>query len=104
MVSIHVYMLFKTKYTTCICVYATHVYKLICRLGDILMSGNLGMAKTVRLSESEQEKIRQKAVEINKKLVEQMKQPLKDSELVHVILEEAISRIEVTKSGKVIIN
>nr|WP_096911232.1 hypothetical protein [Acinetobacter colistiniresistens] len=62
------------------------------------------MAKTVRLSESEQEKIRQKAVEVNKKLVDQMKQPLKDSELIHVILEEAINRIEVTKSGKVIIN
>ncbi|MDC4258670.1 hypothetical protein NQ692_02120 [Acinetobacter baumannii] len=62
------------------------------------------MAKTVRLSETEQEKIRNKAVEINKKLVDQMKQPLKDSELVHVILEEAIERLEVTKSGKVIIN
>ncbi|MCU4496790.1 hypothetical protein KTI55_09555 [Acinetobacter ursingii] len=62
------------------------------------------MAKTVRLSETEQEKIRTKAVEINKKLVEQMKQPLKDSELIHVILDEAIERLEVTKSGKVIIN
>ncbi|MFP0419074.1 hypothetical protein [Acinetobacter nosocomialis] len=62
------------------------------------------MAKTIRLSETEQEKIRNKAVEINKKLVEQMKQPLKDSELVHVILQEAIERLEVTKSGKVIIN
>ncbi|MDO7214402.1 hypothetical protein Q5M47_03155 [Acinetobacter nosocomialis] len=62
------------------------------------------MAKTIRLSETEQEKIRNKAVEVNKKLVEQMKQPLKDSELVHVILQEAIERLEVTKSGKVIIN
>lgn len=68
------------------------------------MSGMTHMAKTVRLSETEQEKIRNKAVEINKKLVDQMKQPLKDSELVHVILEEAIERLEVTKSGKVIIN
>ncbi|WP_373866486.1 hypothetical protein [Acinetobacter ursingii] len=68
------------------------------------MSGISGMAKTVRLSETEQEKIRTKAVEINKKLVEQMKQPLKDSELIHVILDEAIERLEVTKSGKVIIN
>ncbi|KCY44410.1 hypothetical protein J715_4174 [Acinetobacter baumannii 1571545] len=68
------------------------------------MSGMTHMAKTIRLSETEQEKIRNKAVEINKKLVEQMKQPLKDSELVHVILQEAIERLEVTKSGKVIIN
>lgn len=68
------------------------------------MSGMTRMAKTIRLSETEQEKIRNKAVEINKKLVEQMKQPLKDSELVHVILQEAIERLEVTKSGKVIIN
>lgn len=68
------------------------------------MSGMTNMAKTIRLSETEQEKIRNKAVEVNKKLVEQMKQPLKDSELVHVILQEAIERLEVTKSGKVIIN
>lgn len=61
------------------------------------------MAKTVRLSEIEQEKIRKKAVEVNKKLVEQMRQPLKDSELLHVIIEQAIDRLEVTKSGNIII-
>lgn len=61
------------------------------------------MAKTVRLSEIEQEKIRKKAVEVNKKLVEQMKQPLKESELLHVIIEQAINRVEVTKSGNIII-
>lgn len=61
------------------------------------------MAKTVRLSEIEQEKIRKKAVEVNKKLVEQMRQPLKDSELIHVIIEQAIDRLEVTKSGNIII-
>ena len=61
------------------------------------------MAKTVRLSDIEQERIRKKAVEINKKLVEQMKQPLKDSEILHVLIDEAIDRLEVTKSGNVIV-
>lgn len=61
------------------------------------------MAKTVRLSEKEQEMIRNKAIEINKVLVANMKQPLKDSELIHVILEQGINRLEVTKSGIVTI-
>ena len=45
------------------------------------------MAKTVRLSEDEQERLRKKAVELNKKLMEKNKQPLRDSELVHAVLE-----------------
>ena len=61
------------------------------------------MAKTVRLSETEQEQIRKKAIEINKKLVEKMKQPVRDSELVHLILNAAIERIEVSKSGEIIL-
>lgn len=61
------------------------------------------MAKTVRLSEDEQEKIRKKAVEVNRVLVSQMKQPLKDSELIHQILTLAIERIEVSKSGNIIL-
>ncbi|WP_406627303.1 hypothetical protein VP468_03475 [Acinetobacter baumannii] len=43
------------------------------------------MAKTVRLSDEEQEAIRIKAVALNKKLMEKNKQPLRDSEVVHAV-------------------
>ena len=41
------------------------------------------MAKSLRLSEEEQELIRKKAVELNKSLVGKGLEPLKDSELAH---------------------
>lgn len=49
------------------------------------------MSKLLRLSESEQEAIRLKAMEINKLLVKRGLPPLKDSELTHKILELSIS-------------
>ena len=61
------------------------------------------MAMTVRLNDWEQEEIRKKAVEINKKLIKEGKQPVRDSQLVHQILEQCIKRIEVTESGEVIV-
>lgn len=97
-------MLFKVEYTTGIHVDATHVCKFICKLVASKHLEIVKMAKTVRLSESEQELIRRKAIEINKILVGQMKQPLKDSELVHAVLELAMNRIEVSKSGLLILN
>lgn len=48
------------------------------------------MPMTVRLSDKEQELLRQKAVEINKNLISKGMQPLTDSKLVHAILEQAI--------------
>ena len=57
------------------------------------------IAKTVRLSEDEQERLRKKAVELNKKLMEKNKQPLRDSELVHAVLELCLEKIEVGVSG-----
>ena len=48
------------------------------------------MATTMRINDMEQEAIRKKAVELNKKLVEAGKAPLKDSELVHAILIKSI--------------
>ena len=44
------------------------------------------MAMTVRLNDWEQEEIRKKAVEINKKLIKEGKQPVRHSQLVHQIL------------------
>ena len=56
---------------------------------------------TVRLNDGEQEEIRKKAVEINKLLIQKGLQPVRDSELVHIILEQSIGYIEVTASGKI---
>jgi mobilization protein bmgB len=48
------------------------------------------MATTMRINDLEQEAIRKKAIELNKKLVEAGKAPVKDSELVHAILIKSI--------------
>lgn len=61
------------------------------------------MAITVRLNNNEQEAIRKKCVELNKQLINKNLQPLKDSELVHIILEQGIENVEITNSGKVIV-
>lgn len=58
------------------------------------------MPMTIRLNDHEQEAIRKKAVEINKILINKGLQPLKDSEIVHIILKESISCLEVGESGK----
>ncbi|KPW50536.1 hypothetical protein ALO88_101953 [Pseudomonas syringae pv. antirrhini] len=67
-----------------------------------MMNGE-GMATNVRLTTAEQEAIRQKAIEFNKLLIKQGKQPLRDSELVHKILEISVPCARLTESGDVII-
>jgi ribosomal protein L22 len=62
------------------------------------------MAITLRLSKIEQEKIRKKAIEINKLLVAKGHQPLKDSELIHQILEKAIENAKLNTKGEVVID
>lgn len=59
------------------------------------------MAITVRLNDKEQEEIRKKAIEINKALIGRGMQPVRDSELVHIILEQSIDNVELTPSGKI---
>ncbi|MGQ0978847.1 mobilization protein [Acinetobacter baumannii] len=61
------------------------------------------MAKTVRLSDEEQEAIRIKAVALNKKLMEKNKQPLRDSEVVHAVINLALEKISVGASGNLIL-
>jgi hypothetical protein len=61
------------------------------------------MSKTVRLSDAEQEAIRQKAIEINKLLINNGHPPLKDSELVHKILEKAVPCVQLGKGGEIIL-
>lgn len=63
-----------------------------------------GMATNVRLTQAEQEAIRQKAIEFNKLLIKQGRQPLRDSELVHKILEKSVPYARLTESGEVVID
>lgn len=71
-------------------------------LGGLLMNGD-GMATNVRLTQGEQEAIRQKAIEFNKLLIKQGRQPMRDSELVHKILEKSVPYARLTESGDVVI-
>lgn len=66
------------------------------------MNGD-GMATNVRLTQQEQEAIRQKAIEFNKLLIKQGRQPMRDSELVHKILEKSVAYARLTESGEVVI-
>lgn len=61
------------------------------------------MVQSVRLNDQEQEMLRKKAVELNKILIQRGQQPLRDSELVHILIEEGLELIEVGTSGKAII-
>ena len=61
------------------------------------------MADMLRLNSKEKELLRNKAVELNKKLIAKKCEPVKDTELAHLILEQAIELAEVSESGKVII-
>lgn len=59
------------------------------------------MVQSVRLNDQEQEMLRKKAVELNKVLIQKGQQPLRDSELVHILIEEGLELLEVSNSGKV---
>jgi len=61
------------------------------------------MAKTLRLSEEEQELIRKKAVEINKALVNKGIEPIRDSELAHEILKQGLKNVYIM-DGKISIS
>lgn len=61
------------------------------------------MVKSVRLNEKEQEILRKKAVALNKILINKNQQPVRDSELVHILIEKGIDLIEVGNSGNVIV-
>ena len=59
------------------------------------------MADMLRLNDKEKELLRNKAIEINKKLINQRREPIKDTELAHIVLQSAIDLVEVSESGKV---
>jgi len=55
----------------------------------------------IRLNAWEIEELRNKCIDINKKLIRLDKEPLKDSELVHKILELGLKNISVSKEGEI---
>ena len=55
----------------------------------------------LRLNPREKELLREKAVEINKKLISKNLEPVKDTELAHIVLEQSIKFAEVTPSGAI---
>ena len=58
-------------------------------------------SKMIRLNAWEIEELRNKCVDINKKLIRLDKEPLKDSELAHKILELGLKNISVSKDGEI---
>lgn len=62
------------------------------------------MPATLRLTQKEQEQLRKKAIEINKILIEKRMEPVRDSELAHLILEKSITYVKVGSSGEIIID
>lgn len=64
------------------------------------MSG-VDMPTNIRLTQGEQEQLRQKAIEINKLLVRQGRQPLRDSELAHKILEKSLPCVQLSPAGEI---
>lgn len=59
------------------------------------------MGKTVRLSETEQELLRNKAIEINKLLVKKGFPPLTDSQLLHKIFDKSVAYAKITVEGEI---
>ncbi|EPH30779.1 hypothetical protein L291_3979 [Acinetobacter guillouiae MSP4-18] len=64
-------------------------------------TGMKKMVQSVRINDQEQEMLRKKAVELNKILIQKGQQPLRDSELIHILVEEGLELLEVSNSGTV---
>lgn len=54
-----------------------------------------------RLNPNEAETLRKTAIEVNKKRIENGIEPVKDSELLHEILEKTFKKMTVTNSGQI---
>lgn len=63
------------------------------------METNMGFS--FRINDIEEEAIRKKAIEINRKLIDAGKAPMKDSELVHEILGKAIKIAKLDENHKI---
>lgn len=58
------------------------------------------MIKMLRIKEVQSENLRKKCIEINKILISMNREPLKDSEIAHKILDMGIKTIFVNKYGE----
>ena len=56
---------------------------------------------TLRIKDHQRELIREKAIEINKLLIKKGREPLKDSELMHIILDKGIPMVQASEDGEV---
>lgn len=59
------------------------------------------MVTAVRLTQEEQEDLRKKCIEINRLLIKNNKMPIKESELVHKILELSMPYVKLSASGEI---
>lgn len=59
--------------------------------------------KSLRIKEEQEESIRRLAINVNKKLIQLGREPLKDSELAHILLNEAIKRAHIGEDGEITI-
>ncbi len=61
------------------------------------------MAKTVRLTDKEEQLLIETALKINRELVKMGKMPMKDTELFHEIIESTLINgiIELSRDGKI---
>lgn len=55
----------------------------------------------LRLSKTEEKAITDKCIDINKVLISEGCQPVKNSELIHVILTDVIKRIKINKRNEI---
>lgn len=58
------------------------------------------MAATLRLTKEEQKKAELKCREINKILIKNEMSPLKESELLHLVISIGLDRLKIDKKGK----
>lgn len=58
------------------------------------------LIKMLRINTVESEKLRKKCIEINKVLISLNKEPLKDSEVAHILLEKGMKNVNVNKYGE----
>lgn len=55
----------------------------------------------LRLSKKEEKAITDKCIDINKVLIAEGCQPVKNSELIHIILTDVIKRIKINKRNEI---
>lgn len=57
--------------------------------------------KALRIKDDQEEKIRQLAISANKKLIQLGREPLRDSEIAHMLLNESLKRAYINDDGKI---